>query len=253
MKWNFIDTGFHDGRYNMDFDASLARRLGEEGGLPVLRLYGWKPYAISLGFNQKIEDIDSESCTANGFDVVRRPTGGRAILHAEELTYCVVMESGGMNISEAYHWIGKALVNGLRSFHSGIAMEQSQPDFPSLYRQPSSLSCFSSTARSEIQFGGRKLVGSAQRRYPSRREGNDIVLQHGSILIGPAHRRLAACVRQKGATEEAVMKSLEERTTELGSLLGRPVGFGEVAEAVKQGFQREWGITFVNLENGLAA
>ena len=245
MMWDFVDTGFHNGEFNMEYDIELARKLQEKKGCPTLRLYRWQPYTISLGFNQNHTDIDLEACARHGFGIVRRPTGGRAILHAEELTYCIVTFSEGRNISEMYKWIGEALVAGLQTFHPGIMMERAQSDFPTLYRQPSALSCFSSTARYEIQYLGKKLVGSAQRRYPSPLgPGNDVVLQHGSILIGPEHRRLSDVVLQKGSTAAEVRKSLEERTTELESVLQHSVDASEVAAAVKRGFERRWDISF---------
>ncbi len=254
MNWHFIDTGSHDGQFNMDYDVELARNLQEGKGFPTLRFYRWQPYAISLGFNQNIADIDSEACAKNGFDIVRRPSGGRAILHAEELTYCIVMFSDGRNISQVYKQIGEALVTGLQTLNSEIVMEQVQPDFSSLYRQPSAFSCFSSTARSEIQFRGKKLIGSAQRRYPSSLgQGNDVVLQHGSILIGSAHRRLSEVIRQKGSTAEEVRNSLESRTIELQTILNRKIDVEEVASAVKQGFERCWNISFENNESERAA
>lgn len=245
MNWQFLNTGAHDGQFNMDVDQELARRLQQGVGKQTLRLYRWQPYAISLGMNQRIDDIDTGACTAAGIDVVRRPTGGRAILHAEELTYSVVMSSGGRNTMEIYRLIGSALVRGLRHFHPDIMMGHVQPDFPSLYRQASSVPCFSSTARYEIQFRGRKLVGSAQRRFPAlNHDGTEIVLQHGSILIGPEHRRLAEFIRPQGTTAAGIRQTLDERTTGLSEILQRQVQFDEVAGAIQRGFEEEWNIVF---------
>jgi lipoate-protein ligase A len=245
MNWQFLNTGAQSGQSNMDVDLDLARRLQEGVGEQTLRLYRWQPYAISLGFNQRIEDVDIDACAAAGIDVVRRPTGGRAILHAEELTYSVVMYSGGKNITEVYRLIGSALVRGLQRFHPEICMGRTQPDFPNLYRQPSSISCFGSTARYEIQFHGKKLVGSAQRRYSASKAGEqEIVLQHGSILIGPEHRRLAEFIRQRGVTDKIIRQTLADRTTELSTILERPVSFDEVADVVRKGFEEEWNIAF---------
>src|SRR5690606_2653286 len=112
-------------------------------------------------------------------------TGGRAILHAQELTYSVVMPSEGRSIMEVYRQISEALTAGLKSLAPDIGIAKSQPDFQKLYREPGSIPCFSSSARYEIEFDGRKVVGSAQRRIGSA------VLQHGSILIGDAHLALA--------------------------------------------------------------
>src|SRR5512135_3130593 len=92
-QWQCVDTGRQTGAYNMEFDESLARQLLSGDGAQTLRFFRWKPWAISLGYNQDDAVVDSAMCSRDGIDVVRRPTGGRAILHAEELTYSVVMRT----------------------------------------------------------------------------------------------------------------------------------------------------------------
>ncbi len=248
MNWQILNTGAHNGRFNMDFDLELARKLQQGTGSQSLRFYRWTPYAVSLGFNQNIEDIDVDACAEAGIDVVRRPTGGRAILHAEELTYSVVMYADGRNVGEVYNFIGKALVHALQKLHPDISMGQLQPGFPELYRQTSSIPCFTSTARYEIQFRGNKLVGSAQRRFQASHEGEkEVVLQHGSILIGPEHRRLADFIRSDVRTTQKIGQTLADRTTELSTILQRTVSFDEVAELLSDGFEESWHITFENV------
>ena len=124
-----------------------------------------------------------------GIDVVRRPTGGRAILHANELTYSVVMQVRGKNVLNVYEDISRALIVGLQELGASVAIEKSQPHFPSLYRSSSSVACFSSAGRYEIKYNGKKLVGSAQRRYAVV-NGEEVVLQHGSILLGSEHKQI---------------------------------------------------------------
>ena len=92
MNWRFENTGTSSGVFNMEYDEALARTLMDGSGNPTIRVYGWQPYAISLGWNQSLDEIDVERTKSEGVDVVRRPTGGRAILHANELTYSVVMQ-----------------------------------------------------------------------------------------------------------------------------------------------------------------
>jgi lipoate-protein ligase A len=110
----------------MALDERLARRLAEVApepqscdSLPVLRLFQWSPWAISLGYNQEPKEIDMGACTRDGIDVVRRPTGGRAILHAEELTYSVVMIAGRKSILQLYKDISSALVRGVAAEFCG--------------------------------------------------------------------------------------------------------------------------------------
>jgi lipoyl(octanoyl) transferase len=244
--WTFIDSGFLPGEENMRQDVALAEALRTGAGTPVLRVYGWKPHAVSLGYNQRRHDFDEEKCRREGIDIVRRPTGGRAILHADELTYSVVMEAGGKNVNDVYAAISLALIEGLRSMGAAVEYATSQPDLPHLYRQQTSIPCFASSARYEIQYHGKKLVGSAQRRY-SREDGSDVVLQHGSILLGPEHRRLHSLLATGDADVTAtILEDLRNKTTELGTILGRTVSYCETASAIKRGFETSWNISFRN-------
>lgn len=243
-EWKFLNSGFHSGAHNMHVDQLLANRMVEQGGPPTLRLYGWDPHAISIGYNQRRHDLDETKCLVQGIDIVRRPTGGRAILHADELTYSVVMYAEGKSISQIYCDISKALVRGLRTIGADVEYSAVQPDFPHLYRNQNSIPCFASSARYEIQYRGRKLVGSAQRRYASP-DGDEVVLQHGSILLGPAHKKLSELVQAESEElSTSIRRGLEIKTIELSSILGRNVSFDEVAVAVKGGFENEWNIVF---------
>jgi lipoate-protein ligase A len=249
-RWRFLDTGARPGSLNMALDEQLARRLVEEPPdlrsndlLPVLRLFRWSPWAISLGYNQELTEIDIGACTRDGIDIVRRPTGGRAILHAEELTYSVVMIAGRKSILQLYNDISRALVRGLWMFGVNATVQRSQPNFGEAYRRPSSIPCFTSSARYEIEWGGRKLVGSAQRRFSG--ETGDVVLQHGSILCGPAHQDLARyLLLEAGDLREQIQTDLRERTIDLSAILQRRVDEGELAACIRRGFELEWSITF---------
>jgi lipoyl(octanoyl) transferase len=244
MHWRFLDTGKHPGSYNMEFDEHLVHSLADGSGIPTVRFYGWQPPAISLGWNQRAEDIDTESARRDGIDVVRRPTGGRAILHSEELTYSVVMESHAKNILATYNEISQALVLGLKNLGAAVSLEKSQPHFPSLYHSPSSAMCYSSSARYEIQINGKKLVGSAQRRYVGH-DSEDLVLQHGSLLLGSDHLRIVDYLTlDNGEDKERLRQEIKERTIDLSMALGRTVSFAECAEAVRTGFEEAWGIRF---------
>ncbi len=241
--WRFIDTGLQTGDFNMRTDESLARSLQEGEGTPLLRFFRWKPWAISLGYNQRIAEIDEERCRADGIDIVRRPTGGRAILHAEELTYSVVMYAGRKSILQVYNEISGALVRGLRLFGVDATLQRSQPNFAETYKQASSIPCFTSSARYEIEWHGRKLVGSAQRRFSDGTR--DVVLQHGSILCGPAHKRLAdyLLVREPEVLER-IRTEMSTKTVDLSEILGKAIDRDALSGCMKQGFEREWGLVF---------
>ena len=242
MNWRFENTGIHSGVFNMEYDIALARALTNGVGNPTIRVYAWHPFAISLGWNQAMDEIDLVKTSVSDIDVVRRPTGGRAILHSEELTYSVVMRVKGKNILTVYDDISQALITGLQELGALVSIEKSQPHFPSLYRTTSAVACFSSTGRYEIKCCGKKLVGSAQRRYAAN-DGEEVVLQHGSILLGSDHKRMVEFLNFPSEEErEALRRELDEKTTELSTVLNRAITFEEVAEAILRGFQKAWSI-----------
>jgi lipoyl(octanoyl) transferase len=242
MNWRFENTGMRSGVFNMEYDVALAKALVHGVGNPTIRVYAWQPYAISLGWNQSMDEIDLIKTSASNIDVVRRPTGGRAILHSEELTYSVVMRVKGKNVLTVYDDISRALVTGLLTLGASVAIEKSQPHFPSLYRTKSAVACFSSTGRYEIKCFGKKLVGSAQRRYVAD-DGEEVVLQHGSILLSPDHKRMVEFLNLPSEKERiALQRELDEKTIELSTILNKVVTFDEVAEAILHGFQKAWSI-----------
>ncbi len=241
--WTFIDSGEQTGAVNMAFDESLARALAAGGGTPSLRLFRWLPWAISLGHNQAAEELDAARCAADGVDIVRRPTGGRAILHAEELTYSVVMPAGRKSILQVYNEISAALVWGLSLYGVEVALQKSQPDFAKEYRSSSSVPCFASSARYEIEWRGRKLVGSAQRRFSG--PAGDVVLQHGSILCGDAHIRLAEYLSAPlDGARDSIRAALRAKTADLRMITGEPVRMNDLGGSIRRGFEETWGLAF---------
>lgn len=243
--WRFIDTGENTGRYNMQFDENSARSLLDGSGVPTVRLFRWKPWAISLGFNQDMSNINVERCAAEGIDVVRRPTGGRAVLHAEELTYSVAMTADGKNVLEIYNEISRVLVKGLRLYGVNATLSRSQPDFREHYKNPSSIPCFTASARYEIEWRGKKLVGSAQRRFRNQTTGEEVMLQHGSILTGAAHCGLIDYLfLSDEKTRPDLANELREKTTDVSTIKQSEVDMNELAVCIRRGFEEEWQLTF---------
>ena len=245
--WRWIEDGPASGGQNMTVDETLALSA-EPLDPPILRVYAWDPPAISLGFHQPLGSIDLVRCEADGIDVVKRPTGGRAVLHHEELTYSVVIPSGHplyrFSIPELHRKIGLSLVQGIRLL--GVPAELSRPsvDWASHYRTAMASGCFSATSKDEITLDGRKLVGSAQRRYASA------VLQHGSILIGDAHLRLPDYLAGLSENEKHELGSkLREKTVSLSSR-GCSTGPETLTRALRSAFEETMGVRFqsVNTE-----
>lgn len=240
LQFEFIDTGYHTGQFNMDFDVQRAEAVDAGTANPMIRVYRWDPWCISLGRHQKETDINAEATKRDGIDIVRRPTGGRAILHAEELTYSAIFPSEGRGIMEVYKLISEALSAGLATLAPGVEMAKSQPNFAKLYKEPGSVPCFSSSARYEIIHNEKKLVGSAQRRI------GGTVLQHGSILIGDAHLRLSEYLAMDAEASALLRSDLEAQTCTLNEVLGRSVLYDEVREAIRKGFETSWDLRFTD-------
>lgn len=226
--WRLLVTEPADGATNMAIDEALWR--GRQAGTspPTLRFFAWRPPTVSLGYGQPLAaDVDLEACRRLGVGVVRRPTGGSAIYHdgpERELTYSVTATAAdlgvGPDLLETYHWIGRALLRGLNALGAGaemvpvVAGDGPVPAF-----------CFARTGRYEIEVGGRKLVGSAQRRQGSS------FLQHGAVLLGVDAPRLRA-IFPTTADPLAPLTTLE-------AALGHRPGFDEVAAALEAAFADE--------------
>ena len=238
MKWQLLNTGFNSGKFNMDFDIDLARNALR--GEAVLRLYRWQPYCISLGANQDFETINIEKASVNNIDVVKRPTGGRAILHSDELTYSVVLPvSENLSARNIYHEINLALLEGLIIYNpklNKIELENDQPDFPSFYREEKSTICFAVPAKSELKYSGKKLVGSAQRKL-----GNTI-LQHGSILCGSYHINIVNYLNTENL--ETLKKEINKTTIDLGTILNQTIDYERLAESIAEGFENNFNMKF---------
>jgi len=243
QTWRFIDTTVAGGYENMAADEAIF--LSCRGGTapPTLRLYGWKPPAVSLGYFQKMETaVDAEECRRRGIDVVRRITGGRAVLHHHELTYAVIAPENAHPFSptvlETYMTIGSCLLNffkqlglnaqwvALRDKYRGAAVSKHE-----------SASCFSAPSWYEITVGGKKICGSAQKR------GNGVFLQHGSILIDHDPDELAAVLLSKKEKGDFV-KEIEANTTSLSRHLTGMIDLRDLGEKLRSSFRNTLGITF---------
>lgn len=228
--YEVINSGFCVGQYNMDFDIERTKQFSEGNAKAMFRVYGWKPWALSLGYNQKETDIDPELCKARNIDIVRRPTGGRAVLHANELTYSVVCPiPEGISPQDLYRDIHIFLLEGLNKLAiPDLGFEKSQPDFRNLYkREDRSVSCFASSARWEISCQGKKMVGSAQRVF-----GNTL-LQHGSIILSAGHEQLADIITTDSDEKRTRLKAWTlEHSIAADEAAGRIISYDETAEAI---------------------
>ena len=233
MKYYFINTGANTGKFNMDYDLELAAHCAPDE--MYLRFYTWTPYCLSLGANQTESEIDIDAVTSFGYEVVRRPSGGRAILHAEELTYSVTCHvNPNFSPQFVYGIINEALLKGLSIYDNRLThaeMETSQPDFREIYSAKNSFACFSNSAKNELKFNSKKLIGSAQKKIGS------VVLQHGSILCGPLHKEITKLMKSDSETLNAFKNEIEEKTIDLKSILNEQINFPRLENSIKRGFE----------------
>jgi lipoate-protein ligase A len=222
--------GAASGAENMAFDEAISQGIAEGVSPPTLRFYAWAPPCVSLGRNQPVRGVDLAACAERGYDVVRRPTGGRAILHTDELTYSIVAAPdhplmAGL-VLDAYLRISHGLVAGLCRL--GIIAEEA----PGSNRAGPDVSaaCFEVPSAYEIMAGGRKILGSAQARRARS------VLQHGSLpLVGDVARVVDCLAFDNAAEREALRGSLTEHATTVEAVTGRQVSYDEATEAMIAG------------------
>ena len=219
------------GAWNMAVDEHLFR-LAERSPRTFLRFYAWARPTASLGHAQDAARVvDAAFCAANGVDVVRRMTGGKLVLHHREVTYAVASSETGVftsNLRDSYRLISLALIEGLAALGLEARLAESAPPAYAKGTMP----CFAFAARDEIEIGGRKIVGSAQKRT------GGVFLQHGSVPLETDEALLAAVARPGEAPEGGA------GATSLGERLGRPVGFDEAVGPLVEGFARAFGVAF---------
>ncbi|KAF0108320.1 MAG: hypothetical protein FD146_894 [Anaerolineaceae bacterium] len=216
------------GAWNMAADEAILEACGRGESLPTLRLYAWAPSCLSLGYAQPLTDVDLPRLQSRGWDLVRRPTGGRAVLHTDELTYSVIAPLGEPRLSgtllDSYQRLANALVAALRAL--GLPAEIEGESHSAAAGRTVNPVCFDVPSTYEITVRGKKLLGSAQSR---RRDG---ILQHGSLpLTGDLTRILQALSYPDEERRARAASRLLDRAATVEALLGRPVTWEEAAQA----------------------
>lgn len=241
-----LDHGPAPGARNMAVDEALmsAARSGEV----TLRFYGWRPACLSLGRNQRARGrYDRDAAARRGIDIVRRPTGGRAVYHDRELTYAVTAPAGLWGgLRPSYRRINRALLRGLSLLGAPVEEASGGGRSPG----PSLRACFQDALDGEIQAGGRKLVGSAQWRE------DGVLLQHGSVLLHDDQRVARELRREEGSgvrggegrrgdrrPQAARPAGSAVRAAALGELLEELPDLRTIRDALRRGFAEELGVT----------
>jgi len=224
--WRFLDTGTLSPACNMAIDRALLALHANGKSPPTLRLYQWWPPAVSLGYFQKRHDLDLEACQHLGYEVVRRPTGGRAVLHQDDLTYAVIAgtpEGMPSAVTAAYHIIAQGLLHAFRLLGIEANMGRERGE------SRSSDICFLRCVRGAIVYRNKKLVGSAQTWHASS------LLQHGSIIVKPQVEAWLALVTSPGESPADLRARLAARMTSVEEILSQAPKLAAIKEAVRRG------------------
>lgn len=218
VKWRFLDSGAGSAVFHMALDEAVLEAVSKGASPPTFRLFEWEPTAITLGYSQKGgAGLDYERCIADGVTVTRRLTGGRAVLHDREVAYSVIGPADdpvfGGSIMDTSREISRVILDALSllgvqaEWSRGVAADSFLPG-----EATGPAPCFLSVSRYEITFGGKKLVGSAQRRI------GKMFLQQGSILTGPGQERIADYMAGRENTER-FSGALAKKSVDLSAVM----------------------------------
>lgn len=222
----------------MAIDEAIAEHVSRGASLPTLRFYGWDPPCLSLGYGQSIRDVDCNRLHYHGWDIVRRLTGGRAILHIDELTYSVAVPRTDPRVQgdivQSYRRLSQGLLAGLELIGANARADKGDPHA----RHFKGPICFEVPSDYEITFDGRKLLGSAQ----TRREG--AVLQHGALPLYGDIARICEALRFESDEDRAYAQDrLRLRAATLGDAIsgdaiGISISFEETARLMALGIAK---------------
>lgn len=239
--WRLLDIGRSAAALNMAVDEAVASLHGRGESPPTIRFYGWEPACLSIGYFQSVDrEIEVDGCRTAGIDLVRRPTGGRAVLHDDELTYSLIAREKepriGGGVTESYRKISAGIVAGLSLLSVTAELAPGRDGSRDRYH---SAACFDSASSYEVAVEGRKLVGSAQ----VRRSG--VVLQHGSLLLSFDGDKLLSLLKLSADARSSLRAELERKVTSLATASRRRIGIAEVSEALRCGFEQALDVRLV--------
>ncbi len=239
-QWRLIYDQPTLGARNMAVDEAILGSVSAGDQPPTLRLYRWIPPCLSLGYGQRSREADLDRLSSRGWDIVRRPTGGRAILHIDELTYSLALPIdhplAARGIVESYRRISEALISTLT--HLGARPHAERADSEATHT--TNPVCFETPSHYEITVDGRKLVGSAQVR---RKAG---ILQHGTLpLTGDLTRICDVLAYPDDSAREAAKADLLAHAITLEGALGRRIDWQQAADSVAQGFAQVFEVDLV--------
>lgn len=239
QTWRLLIHEPEDGPMNMAIDQAIMEAVAAGNAPPTLRFYAWEPACLSLGYMQPLSDIDWARLNERGWNYVRRITGGRAILHTDEVTYSVAVPDThpivAGDIVTSYRRLSQALLTGLHHLGAPVAADKRADKQP---RQNGPV-CFEVPSHYEITANGKKLLGSAQ----VRKFG--MVLQHGALpLHGDITRICDALTFDDEIARAAAKERVTRRAATLEEAIGRVIAWEEAVEAMRNGFQQTFDLDF---------
>jgi lipoate---protein ligase len=211
-KIRVLETGYRSAAVNMAIDEALIESIDES---PVFRVYGWRPAAVSIGYFQSIRDeVDIEKCSEIGVDIVRRLTGGGAVLHEFELTYSFITKRYPQNIMESYLWICEALLMSIKRLGFNASF----------------------VPLNDVVINGKKVSGSAQ----TRRRG--VLLQHGTVLLNVDVDKMFSILKVPSEKiRDKIIKDVKQRVTSLEGIT-----FDDMASSLKTSFATKFDARLVS-------
>lgn len=242
--WRFINSGPCSPAYNMALDEALLNWHSEGKIPPTIRFYTWDPPTLSIGYFQKVEkEINMEKVREYGLGFVRRPTGGRSVLHDKELTYSVIVSEDHPDmphsVTEAYRVISQGILEGFKAagLDAYFAIPRTEEERNEL-KNPRSSVCFDAPSWYELVVEGKKIAGSAQ----TRQKG--VILQHGAILRHLDIDRLISLFRfPSEEAKQRMYDSLPQRAVAIDQLTERDIPIDELVRAFSKGFEKALHIT----------
>ncbi len=241
--WRFIPPQAFSPAENMAIDEAILIAHSERKAPPTVRFYGWNPPTLSIGYFQKAEDeVNFAGLKSRGIGFVRRPTGGRAVLHDAELTYSLIVSEDypGMSgsVTEAYRILSEGLLHGFRRLDLDARMVNLADEQEKMkYAAAGSAACFDSPSWYELVVEGKKVAGSAQVRQKG------VVLQHGSILMELDSALLFSLLQfPNERVRERLEKSFSQKAVAINDIRrsagAEPVSFEQVSDAFYHGFSQ---------------
>jgi lipoate-protein ligase A len=248
-QWRYIYSGNGSPSFNMALDEALLDWHSKGLIPPTIRFYGWNPATLSIGYFQKVDkEIDLEMVQKHNLGFVRRPTGGRGVLHDQELTYSVIVSEDypGMpkTVTEAYRVISEGVLEGFKllSLDAYFAVPMTDAEKESL-KNPRSAVCFDAPSWYELVVEGRKVAGSAQ----TRQKG--VILQHGSILLDLDEDLLFNLFKYSNErVKERMQRNFKNKAVTINALRDTPVSIEEAVDAFKLGFEKGLQIELIPYE-----